>query len=76
MKTVEFVQAADDDKMLRVTIPVDESSCRYRVIVRFEPEGVRASEDWPKGFFERTAGQWHGELERAPQGDYPEREEL
>ncbi len=76
MKTVEFVQQADDDKMLRVAIPVEESSCRYRIIVRFEPERDRDVENWPAGFFERTAGQWRGELERASQGDYPERETM
>jgi predicted transcriptional regulator len=31
---------------------------------------------WPKGFFEQTAGAWIGELERPPQGEYEQRQEL
>jgi plasmid stability protein len=28
---------------------------------------------WSAGFFERTAGAWQGDLVRAPQGEYEER---
>ena len=32
---------------------------------------------WPPGFFEATAGAWQGEpLQREPQGEYEQREEL
>jgi hypothetical protein len=35
-----------------------------------------ADSDRPPEFFEETAGAWQGELERAPQGEYEQREEL
>ena len=31
-------------------------------------------EGWPGGFFEDVLGAWEGEIERAPQGSYEERE--
>lgn len=33
-------------------------------------------EGWPEGFFENVLGVWEGELERAPQGLYEDREAL
>lgn len=35
-----------------------------------------AEEGWPEGFFDEVLGSWEGELERGPQGEYEEREEL
>lgn len=64
------------------SIPIPESFRHHRVEVVLvnldETATDRAgSNDWPVGFFERTAGQWAGEcLERAPQGDYEVREDL
>jgi hypothetical protein len=80
MKTVELVQEADADKFVRLAIPVDEAARRYRLIVLIEPEANGASgeglDEWPDGFFERTAGKWVGELVRQPQGDYEKRASL
>jgi hypothetical protein len=79
MKTVELVQEAGADKVLHVTIPVDEADRLYRLTILIEPDADNNGaglDEWPPGFFERTAGQWVGELERAPQGDYERREPL
>ena len=80
MKTIELVQEADADKMVRLSIPVDEAARRYRLTVLIEPEtdgeDAEGLAEWPPGFFERTAGRWAGELERAPQGEYERREPL
>ena len=80
MKTVELIEDADADKILRLAIPVDEPSRRYRLTISIEPEaeatGAESADDWPAGFFERTAGRWQGELERQPQGDFENRASL
>jgi hypothetical protein len=71
MKTVEFVQEASADKLLHLTIPVDEADRRYRLTVFIEPDSDDGGlDEWPPGFFERTAGKWVSELTRAPQGDF------
>jgi len=80
MRTVELVQEADADKVIRLQIPVDEAARRYRLIVLIEPEvngeDSEGSDEWPPGFFERTAGKWVGDLVRPPQGDYEQRAPL
>jgi hypothetical protein len=80
MKTVELFQNADADKMVRLAIPVDEAARSYRVIVQIEPAASGDTEggleQWPTGFFERTAGKWVGELDRAPQGEFQQRAPL
>lgn len=62
MKTLELVEQAGEDKVVRIAIPVDEAARRYRLIVQIEPEqngdASEGLEDWPPGFFERTAGKW------------------
>lgn len=80
MKTVEFIQEADADKVVRLEIPVKEAARRYRLIVLIEPESIgdkdEGLDEWPAGFFERTAGRWVGELVRPPQGEFERREPL
>jgi len=78
MKTVELVQQSDAGRVLRMEVPVDQASQRYRVIIQLEAESDDEAglDEWPPGFFERTAGQWVGELKRAPQGDYERREQM
>jgi hypothetical protein len=41
-----------------------------------EEADIEAWRDWPRGFFENTAGKWVGKLERPPQGEFEKREEL
>jgi len=79
MKTFETVEHADADKILRLAIPVDEANRSYHLVVLVEPASdelkppMRA---WPPGFFEATAGQWVGDLERPPQGEFEKREPM
>ncbi len=79
MKTIELIEQAGQDKVLRMSVPVDEALGRYRVIMLIEAEEKSRGKEldqWPPGFFERTAGAWVGELERLPQGEYEKREAL
>ena len=80
MKTVEMIQDADADKVVRLAIPVEEADRPYRLIVLIEPapngENDAGRDEWPPGFFERTAGKWVGELTRSPQGEYEQRASL
>ena len=80
MNVTETIEVSTADRTLKLSIPVDKAVERYRVIVLVEPEdrppfdtGVN---EWPAGFFERTAGAWQGELVRAPQEELPHRESL
>jgi hypothetical protein len=79
MRTFETVEHADADKILRLAIPVEEANRPYHLVVLVEPASderkppVRA---WPPGFFEATAGQWVGDLDRPPQGAFEKREPL
>jgi len=79
MQTIEIIEQAGQDKILRMNVPVDEPLGRYRVIMLIEREGRASGKEldhWPPGFFDRTAGAWIGELERQPQGKYERRESL
>lgn len=77
LRTLEFRQHPDADGILRLQVPVDAVDQRYRVIILIEPESAADSQrPWSAGFFEKTCGQWQGELERAPQGEYEQRESL
>ena len=77
MKTMHFIQRPDTDKFVRVAVPVDDAEQNYRVTVILETESPsdnnKLADEWPPGFIDRTFGAWKGELERSPQGDYPER---
>ena len=75
LRTLEFRQRPDADGVLRLQVPFGASDQRYRVIILIEPETEAESQrPWSTGFFEKTCGQWQGELERAPQGEYEQRE--
>lgn len=79
MKTIDFVETAGEDGVLRLNVPVEQAGERYHVVVHLEPENAsteKLKRGWPPGFIEETAGKWVGELTRAPQGDYEQREPL
>jgi hypothetical protein len=84
LTTFELVERSGEDGILRFSIPVAEPSRTYRVIVLIEEvnagsESVADIEEkrpWSPGFFERTYGQWKGELERPSQGEAEQREDL
>ena len=76
MTTVEFSGHAGQDKVLRLTVPVEEGNRTYRVIVLFEPQlaGSETSRDaWPPGFIESTAGAWQGDFPEVAELDYEQR---
>ena len=83
MNTIEFIETADANRQLHLTIPVEEPSTRYRVTVSIERDAPtqqasvgqsgKLLDVWPPGFVDRTFGGWQGELERASQGKYEER---
>ncbi|MBI3822511.1 MAG: hypothetical protein HY289_07510 [Planctomycetes bacterium] len=81
MKTIETTQTAGADKLLHLTIPVDEANRPYRMVIVLVPESELqtncAENGWPAGYFGRTYGSIQDEsFVRQPQGDYPERLEL
>ncbi len=77
IRTVELFQQPDADGIARLNVPVSPADQRYRFIILVEPESEgSAKRQWSAGFFDRTYGQWHGELERAPQGEPEKREEF
>jgi hypothetical protein len=80
MKTIETTQTAGPDKLLHVTIPVDEANRPYRVVIVLVPESDNArppkcdKNGWPEGYFESTYGSIQDEtFIRHPQGEYEER---
>jgi hypothetical protein len=82
MKTIELLQRAGDDKMLRLTIPVEQANQRYHLVIVVVPEAdTQAPEStpagWPPGFIDSTYGSIQDEsFIRQPQGDYEQRLEL
>lgn len=75
IRTVELFQQPDADGIARLHVPVSPADQRYRFIVLVEPEAeALAKRQWSPGFFERTYGQWEGELNRDPQADPEKRE--
>ena len=77
LRTLELHQHPDADSIVRLQVPVEAVDQRYRVIILIEPESAADYQrPWSAGFFEETYGQWKGELERGPQGEYEQRNEF
>jgi hypothetical protein len=67
----------DKDGVLTVSLPLGASEANRDVQVTVEPVPPTASGSSPaewKKFLDETAGQWQGELERPPQGEYETRD--
>ncbi|MGH9841047.1 MAG: hypothetical protein ACREEM_20010 [Blastocatellia bacterium] len=71
------------DGILNLQIPVELKDVEVEVVLTMkllatqDLETLAQSNGWPPGFFTNVIGGWKGEPPvRAPQGDYPEREEL
>ncbi len=77
----EFTAQVGADGVLSLTMPLgpEDANTTVRVVVetveRPPSRPPRSREEWLK-FIEATAGKWQGELERPPQGDYEQRDEL
>jgi hypothetical protein len=81
MQTIHVLERTGADGVLHVRIPLGRAEAEYEVVVVVQPrvgagKGTPEERGWPPGFFEKTAGAWQGELERAPQGDFEDREVL
>jgi hypothetical protein len=77
MRTIQVRGKTGADGVLHLSIPLETPEAEFEAVVVIQPEKpVEANGGWPPGFFERTAGAWQGELERAPQGEYEKREPL
>lgn len=81
MKTIETTQTAGPDKLLHVTVPVDEANRKYRLVIVLEPESEVPSpsekKTWPPGFIESTYGSIQDEsFIRQPQGECQDRLEF
>jgi hypothetical protein len=65
------------DGVLHVTVPVSPADANQEVQVTIEPVGPppMTQEEW-RAFVLSTAGKWEGDLERADQGEYEERDPL
>lgn len=77
MPRMELTSTIGPDGVLTLSTPVgsDWAGRNVRVTVETVDE-VRqhvAQVDWER-FVDMTAGAWHGELERPPQGEYEQRE--
>ena len=76
MVTIEIKARTGADGILHIDVPtgLPETDIEGHLVMapvadirqKSEPSGSA----WPQGFFEATAGRWHGDLERGEQGDY------
>jgi hypothetical protein len=80
MKTIETTQTAGPDKLVHVTIPVDQANRPYRMVIVVVPtdEATATSNTndrgWPPGFIESTYGSIQDEtFIRHLQGEYEKR---
>ncbi len=76
MKTIETMQIAGSDKLLHRTIPVDEPTRKYRMVIvlvaESEEQGKSPCDErsWPEGYVDRTYGSIQDEsFFRYPQCD-------
>jgi hypothetical protein len=69
-----------DDMPDVIPVPAHLRHRRVEVIMLTlddESAPLEEGNHWPPGFFEATEGAWQGEIpERAPQGEYEQRDEL
>jgi hypothetical protein len=70
------------DGVLRLQVPTTLRETEVEAYVMVHPVGANGklalpvAQGWPPGFFEATAGQWVGEIERGEQGEYETRDTL
>jgi hypothetical protein len=82
MTTIETTQIAGADKLVHLTIPVEEPNRRYHMLIVVTPEPDKTdagtdAKDWPVGYFENVIGSIKDEsFFRHPQGEYEKRLEM
>lgn len=80
VQTLQVVKQAGPDRVIHLSIPVDEAEQSYRVTVTVEPEKAPSktptADGWPQDFLDRVVGAWEGDFEAGYEGDFEKREEL
>ncbi len=80
MKSVTIKSKTDDRGVLRLQIPTDVKERIVDVVVIYDTpkhNGGEEEQAWPEGYFSETYGALASNpLERLPQGEIPEREQL
>lgn len=80
MEMLKIVKQAGPDRVIHLSIPVDEAAQRYRLTVTIEPESTSAegiaADSWPLGYLDRVVGAWEGDFEVCDEGDFEKREAL
>ncbi len=83
MQTITLQVHAGADGVLKLEVPVGIADVDYDVVVVCTPRAGSGDhsngipQHWQPVFLERVFGGWQGEpLERAPQGEYEQRESL
>jgi hypothetical protein len=67
----------DADGVLRVSVPVGPAEADREVQVTIDPlVSVAAEQAEYVAWLDRIAGQWQGDFERMPQGDFEQRDPL
>jgi hypothetical protein len=73
MQSVKLQAHVGNDGVLKIEVPIGLANVDLELVVVYQP----VKSGWAEGYFERTYGSFADEpLERAPQGEYEEREEL
>lgn len=80
MQILQVVKQAGPDRVIHLSIPVDETEQSYRVTVTIEPDKSPAematADTWPQHFLDRVVGAWEGDFDAGYEGDFEKREEL
>lgn len=83
MRSLQLRSYVSEDGILRLQIPTDMPNQELEVVVVLQPTAVQQEKDmpddgeWPRDFFEKTAGLFQNDpLERGNQGEYEIRELL
>ncbi|MGK7952477.1 MAG: hypothetical protein AB4368_27740 [Xenococcaceae cyanobacterium] len=81
MQSIKLNSHVGSDGILHLDLPIDIKNAELEVVVTVKNVSSTANNSeklgWSPNFFAKTAGAWQGEaLEREPQGEYDNREEL
>jgi hypothetical protein len=77
MTRIVVTSKVGPDGVLHLALPLEPAAAGQDVRVTVEPvvSPVPTPEEWRRAVL-ATAGQWQGDFERPPQGEYEEREPL
>lgn len=75
MQTIQLKAQVDDNGILQIQLP-DHSGEELEILLVYQPIQKTQKRQWSQRFL-GAFGSWQGEpLEREPQGEQPERDEL